>query len=180
MGSDEETGIKNIVRGLKRLLQETTSSAPDTVICLETMAGQGTNLGYTFEQLAVMLEQAGPSERIGVCFDTCHVFAAGYDIRAPEAYAATLAEFDRVIGLDQIRAFHFNDSQYELGARKDRHEHIGRGHIGLQGFANFVNDPRWDNYAAHLETTKMEENEQGEEIEMDPVNLAVLRALVDS
>jgi deoxyribonuclease-4 len=89
-----------------------------------------------------------------------------------------MAEFDQVVGLENIKVFHFNDSQYELGEGKDRHAHIGEGHIGLQGFANFVNDPRWENHGAHLETPKKEENEDGEEVEMDPVNLAALRKLV--
>ena len=176
--SNEETGLASISRGVRRLLEETAESAPGTTVCLETMAGQGTNLGHRFEQLAYMLEQSGANERLGVCFDTCHVFAAGYDIRTPEAYAATMDEFDRVIGLDQIKVFHFNDSKFELGQRKDRHAHIGQGHIGLDGFANFVKDPRWVNHAAHLETPKKEDDDEGNEVEMDPVNLATLRALV--
>ncbi|RMG89745.1 MAG: deoxyribonuclease IV [Chloroflexi bacterium] len=176
--SDEQTGLDSIVRALKRLLAETAETAPHTTICLETMAGQGTNLGARFEHLAYLLEKAGPSPRLGICFDTCHVFAAGYDIRTPEAYEATLAEFDRIIGLEQIKCFHFNDSKFGLGEQKDRHEHIGRGHIGLTGFANFVNDPRWANFPAHLETPKTEKDEAGNEIEMDPVNLATLRSLI--
>ena len=176
--SDEQSGLANISRGVRRLLDETTESAPGTTICLETMAGQGTNLGYCFEHLAYLLDQSGPSDRLGICFDTCHVFAAGYDIRTPEAYAVTMEEFDRVIGLGQIKVFHFNDSKFELGQRKDRHAHIGQGHIGLEGFANFVNDPRWANHAAHLETPKKEEDDDGNEVEMDPINLAALRALV--
>ena len=176
--SDEQTGLANISRGVRRLLDETADSAPGTTICLETMAGQGTNLGHRFEHLAYLLDQSGPNDRLGVCFDTCHVFAAGYDIRTPEAYTATMEEFDRVIGLEQIKVFHFNDSKFELGLRKDRHAHIGQGYIGLEGFANFVNDPRWANYAAHLETPKKEEDDDGSEVEMDPVNLAALRALV--
>jgi deoxyribonuclease-4 len=176
--SDEETGLTNITRALKRLLRETADTAPETTICLETMAGQGTNLGHRFEQLAQLLAESGPSDRLGICFDTCHVFAAGYDIRAPATYEATMAEFDRVIGLDQIKFFHFNDSKFELGERKDRHAHIGQGHIGKEGFANFLNDPRWDGFAAHLETPKTEKDDDGNEIEMDPVNLAVLRELI--
>ncbi len=176
--SDEQTGLANIGRGVRRLLDETAVSAPGTTICLETMAGQGTNLGHRFEHLAYQLDQSGPNDRLGVCFDTCHVFAAGYDIRTPEAYAATMEEFDRVIGLEQIKVFHFNDSKFELGLRKDRHAHIGQGHIGLEGFANFVNDPRWAKHAAQLETPKKEEDDDGNEVEMDPVNLAALRALV--
>ncbi len=177
MKSDEQSGLDNISRGLRRLLEETAESAPNTTICLETMAGQGTNLGHRFEHLAYLLDQAGPSDRLGICFDTCHVFAAGYDFRTPQSYAATMDEFERIIGLDMIKFFHFNDSKFELGLRKDRHAHIGEGHIGCQGFANFVNDPRWADHAAHLETPKKEEDDDGNEMEMDPVNLATLREL---
>jgi deoxyribonuclease-4 len=176
--SDAAAGLDQIVRGVKRVLAETAVSAPNTTICLETMAGQGTNLGRSFEQLAYLLQNAGPHDRLGVCFDTCHVFAAGYDIRTPETYAATMAEFDRVVGLEHIKSFHFNDSKHELGSNKDRHEHIGDGFIGAAGFANFVNDPRWANHAAHLETPKTEKDDDGNDIDMDPVNLQRLRALV--
>ncbi len=179
MSSDVATGLDHIASALQRLITETAESAPHTIVCLETMAGQGTNLGYEFEHLARLLQQSGPNERLGVCFDTCHVFAAGYDIRSPEAYAATMTEFDRIVGLDQIKCFHLNDSKFELGQRKDRHAHIGQGHIGLLGFANFVNDPRWADHPAHLETPKTEEDDDGNEIEMDPVNLATLRKLID-
>ncbi|MCA9872258.1 MAG: deoxyribonuclease IV [Anaerolineales bacterium] len=176
--SSEEAGLHNIMRALKRLMEETEESAPGVTICLETMAGQGTNLGRTFEQLAQVLDGAGPDERLGVCFDTCHVFSAGYDIRTPEAYAATMKEFDKVIGLERVKFFHFNDSKYDLGENKDRHEHIGRGFIGEEGFANFVNDSRWAGHAAHLETPKTEKDEDGNEIDMDQVNLEKLRSLV--
>jgi deoxyribonuclease IV len=178
VSSDEHAGLAAIAGGVQRLLEETADSAPETTICLETMAGQGTNLGNRFEHLAQVLEACGDSSRLGVCFDTCHVFAAGYDIRTPETYEATLDEFDRVVGLSQIKVFHFNDSKYDLGEGKDRHEHIGEGYIGLQGFANFINDPRWKDHAAHIETPKKEKDDQGNEIEMDPVNLAALHDLV--
>jgi deoxyribonuclease IV len=176
---DAESGLANIARALRQVLGETAVSAPHTTICLETMAGQGTNLGFKFEHLAALLAEAGPDERLGVCFDTCHVFAAGYDIREPDAYAATMAEFDRVVGLSQIKCFHFNDSKHELGSNKDRHEHIGRGFIGEAGFANFLRDPRWRDHPAHLETPKTEKDENGREVEMDPVNLATLRRLAE-
>lgn len=177
MTGGEQAGLEAIARAVGRLLEETAASAPHTVVCLETMAGQGTNLGGMFEHLAYILNQVGPNDRLGVCFDTCHVFAAGYDIRTPETYAATMAEFDRVIGLDKIRCFHFNDSKHELGSMKDRHEHIGRGQIGLAGFANFINDPRWADFAAHLETEPTMEGEDGVTINMNHVNLAALREL---
>lgn len=177
MDSDVEAGLDGIARALRRLLAETAETAPNTIICLETMAGQGTNLGGRFEHLAAIIERAGGSARLGVCFDTCHVFAAGYDIRMPAAYAATLAEFDRVVGLGRIRCFHFNDSKHGLGEGKDRHEHIGRGQIGLAGFANFVNDPRWAGHCAHLETPPTEDADDGTVTDMNQVNLAALRAL---
>ena len=175
--ADEQTGLDNIGRGLRRLLDEVQD---DTItVCLETMAGTGTTLGSRFEQLAQLIDAVDGSPRLGICLDTCHVFAAGYDIRTPAAYAATMETFDRVVGLDRIKFFHFNDSKHELGANKDRHEHIGRGFIGEAGFANFVNDPRWANHAAHLETPKTEDDEEGNEVKMDPVNLAALRALIE-
>lgn len=173
--ADEATGLANIARALRRLLEETDANG--TTVCLETMAGQGTTLGHRFEHLAYLLEEAGSSGRLGVCLDTCHIFSAGYDIRAPEAYQATMAEFDRLVGLDQIKCFHFNDSKHDLGQRKDRHEHIGQGFIGEAGFANFLNDPRWAGYPAHLETPKTETDDDGNEVEMDPINLAVLKRL---
>lgn len=178
VGSGEAAGLAQIARALRRLIDET----PDcqTTLCLETMAGQGTNIGSRFEHLAHLLAHGDPgraAHRLGVCFDTCHVFSAGYDIRTPDTYAATMAEFDQVIGLDRLQCFHFNDSKHPLGDGKDRHEHIGQGHIGRAGFANFVNDPRWANHAAHLETPKTEKDDNGQEIEMDAVNLATLRAL---
>lgn len=178
VSSDEQSGLAAIAGGLRRLIEETADSAPTTTICLETMAGQGTNLGSRFEQLGQLLEAGGDDPRLGVCLDTCHIFAAGYDIRSPEAYEATMAEFDRLIGLEQIKVFHFNDSKFGLGEHKDRHAHIGEGEIGLQGFANFINDPRWAGYAAHIETPKKEKDEAGNEVEMDAINLATLRSLV--
>ena len=176
--SDAESGLANISRALQRL--EGDTAGYQVTICLETMAGQGTNLGHRFEHLAQLLDATGRSPRFGVTFDTCHVFAAGYDIRTPAAYAATMAEFDSVVGLEWIKSFHFNDSKFDLGEKKDRHAHIGSGFIGEAGFANFLNDPRWAAYAAHLETPKTETAEDGTEVDMDPVNLATLRRLINA
>lgn len=179
MESSEEAGLDQIARALRRLLTETADCS--TVICLELMAGQGTNLGYRFEHMAYLLEHGDPggmAHRLGVCFDTCHVFAAGYDIRSQAAYEETMSRLDAVVGLDRIKCFHLNDSQYDLDSHRDRHAHIGEGLIGLEGFAHFVNDPRWADHPAHLETPKTEKNDDGNEIEMDPVNLAALRALI--
>lgn len=168
MEMGEQVGLDNIGRALNRLAAETVGLR--VTVCLETMAGQGTTLGHRFEHLAYLLAATGRDNRFGVCFDTCHVFAAGYDIRTPENYVATMNQFDQIVGLEWIKCFHFNDSQHPLGSRKDRHEHIGQGHIGLAGFANFLNDPRWAEHAAHLET------DNGED--MDKVNLATLRGLI--
>ncbi len=177
--ADEATGLANIARALSRLMEETAEFK--IVVCLETMSGTGTTLGFRFEQLAYLLENGQRSRgdsRLGICFDTCHVFSAGYDIRSPEAYEATIDEFDRLVGIEHIRCFHLNDSKHDLGERKDRHDHIGRGYIGLEGFKNFVNDQRWTDHPAHLETPKQEDDEAGHEIEMDPVNLQTLRSLL--
>ncbi len=176
MTASIEEGMDNIVRALRQVSAETPGY--HVRVCLENMAGQGTNLGYTFEQLAYILTETDVPKRMGVCFDTCHVFAAGYDIRSAEAYAETMDTFDRVVGLDQIRCFHFNDSKYPLDSRRDRHEHIGQGYLGTEAFANFVNDPRWAGHPAHLETPKTEKDDDGNETEMDPVNLQTLRDLI--
>jgi deoxyribonuclease-4 len=179
MKAGEEAGLENVAGSLGRLLQETEGA--ETAVCLETTAGTGTTLGYQFEHLAYLLEHSHSEEhpgRLGVCFDTCHVFASGYDFRTAEAYQETMDEFDSVVGLEHIKCFHLNDSKYDLGKRGDRHDHIGEGLIGLDGFSNFVNDPRWSEHPAHLETPKKEEKDDGEEIEMDSVNLDTLRKLI--
>jgi deoxyribonuclease-4 len=170
--------MDNIVRALRQVSAETPGYK--VRVCLETMAGQGTNLGYTFEQLAYLINETDQPERVGVCFDTCHVFAAGYDIRSAAAYADTMDAFDRIVGLDQIHCFHFNDSKHPLDSRRDRHEHIGQGHLGAEAFANFVNDPRWAAHPAHLETPKIEKDDDGNETQMDPINLQTLRDLIKS
>ncbi len=172
MGEGEEAGLERIAKALNRVIAETPEAK--SRICLETMAGQGTNLGASFEHFAYLIDAVEDKSRIGVCFDTCHVFTAGYDIRSPEAYEATMAEFDRIVGLEHIRCFHFNDSKFDLGTRKDRHEHIGQGFLGSQAFANFVNDPRWQDFPAQIETPKTEKDDEGNEVEMDSINLKTL------
>ncbi|MEX0820203.1 MAG: deoxyribonuclease IV, partial [Pirellulaceae bacterium] len=137
----EEEGIQNIIRGLDELHARTPGMACRCV--LETTAGQGSNLGWKFEQLAEMLNGARHPELLDVCLDTCHVFAAGYPLATPDDYDATMQKFDSLIGLDRIVAFHLNDSKRELGSRVDRHEHIGRGQLGLEPFRNLLNDARF-------------------------------------
>jgi deoxyribonuclease-4 len=144
-----------------------------TGILLETTAGQGTTLGWRFEHLAAILAGVKDNGRLGVCFDTCHVFAAGYTISTQSEYRATMKQFDKIVGLDQIRAFHLNDSVKDCGSRVDRHAHIGCGRIGLEAFGWLVRDRRFRNVPMVLETPKGKEN--GEDC--DVINLRKLRQL---
>jgi deoxyribonuclease-4 len=170
MGAGEKAGIGRIIAGLDR--GHAATPGYTTLTLLETTAGQGSVLGYRFEQLRDMLDGVGEPERIGFCFDTCHAFAAGYDIRTPEAYAGTMAEFDRVLGLERLKCFHFNDSKKGLGSRIDRHEHIGAGLLGLDAFGFILNAPRFMAVPKILETPKSEDMHE------DVENLALLRGLV--
>jgi deoxyribonuclease-4 len=165
---DEQGGLARVARAL----DEVHRRCPDfrVRVLLETTAGQGNSIGHRFEHLARILELVAEPNRLGVCLDTCHVFAAGYAL-APEAeYRATLRAFDRVVGLKRLRAFHLNDSLKPQGSRVDRHAHIGQGHLGLEPFRLLVNDPRFRNRPMVLETPK--------ENDMDAVNLKTLRGLV--
>ena len=123
---------------------------------IENTAGQGSNLGFRFEQIARILSQIGGKNRAGVCLDTAHAFAAGYDFRTPEAFAATLEEFDRIVGFGYLRGVHLNDSKAELGSRVDRHAPIGKGKIGLEAFRLIMNDPRFEGIPLILETPERE------------------------
>ncbi len=171
LGSGEKKGISKIVRSLDWLHQKTKGYK--VKILLETTAGQGSALGYRFEQLAEIIEHVKDSDRLGVCYDTCHAFAAGYDIRTSRAYEETFNEFDSVVGLSRLRVIHVNDSLKVLGSRVDRHQHIGEGNIGLEGFRLLMNDKRWEQVPKILETPK----EGG--TERDIKNLKVLRQLVE-
>ncbi|MFN8570090.1 MAG: deoxyribonuclease IV [Kouleothrix sp.] len=170
-GSGEAAGLQREAVALNRLLDAGVGG--DVMILLETTAGQGSCLGYRFEHLAQLIEQTSRADRLGVCVDTCHLLAAGYDIRSAEACAATFAEFDRVIGLARIKAFHLNDSQKDLGSKVDRHTHIGAGYVGIAGFHAIVNDPRFAELPMILETPK------GDDLAEDLENLARLRALIE-
>jgi len=166
-GAGEEEGLRRLVDSLN----EIGSMARDLrlKVLMETTAGQGTALGYRFEHFAYILENVEGNERLGVCFDTAHVFAAGYDVRTEEGFGKVLEEFDAVVGIDRIYVFHANDSKRELGSRIDRHEHIGKGYIGLEAFRFLLNDPRFEGLPMILETPK--------EGNMDEENLKVLRSL---
>jgi deoxyribonuclease-4 len=170
---DRQEGIRRIAEALNRIMAACPHPSPR--ILLETTAGAGHTIGGTFGELADILALLEQGERFGVCLDTCHVFAAGYDVRTPQAYRQTMAEFDRVIGPDRLGAVHLNDSLGPLGSRLDRHVHIGRGQIGRRGFANFVNDPRLAAVAGLLETPKVLDN-RGRA--WDLINARLLRSLV--
>ena len=172
-GSPEE-GIQRIIHALKEALQQTAELR--VRVLLENTAGQGTALGWQLEQLKEMITGISVPDRLGVCIDTCHLFAAGYPIQARQGYEETVSQLESLIGLDTIKAFHVNDSKRELGSRVDRHEHIGRGCIGSDAFRWLLQDKRFQNTPMYLETAKGEE--QGEDL--DVINLRTLRELAHS
>lgn len=167
----EQGGLQNVVRAMDEIHKQTGKLAAQCL--LETTAGQGTTLGWQFEQIGQIIAGVKQSDRLGVCFDTCHVFAAGYAFGTPKEYRTTMAEFDQAVGLDRIKAFHLNDSRRERGSRIDRHEHIGQGHLGLDPFRLLLNDRRFRDVPMYLETPKGQENG----VDWDVTNLRVLRTL---
>jgi deoxyribonuclease-4 len=172
-GSGEEEGFCRIARAINFLHYQ----GPDIKVqlLLETTAGQGATVGYRFEHFARIMEMIEEDKRVGVCLDTCHCFAAGYNIGTREGYEATMQEFDRVIGLDRLKLIHLNDSKAALGTRVDRHEQIGQGHLGLESFRLLMQDPRLADIPFILETPKGKAP-SGED--WDRVNLRTLRGLV--
>ncbi len=172
VGQGEEEGIKLVGESLNLIHEQTRGYRVKSVI--ETTAGQGTSLGYRFEQMRSLIDVVEEQDRVAVCLDTCHVFAAGYDISTEEGYEDTFKEFDETIGLNRLVAFHVNDSKRELGSRVDRHEHIGKGRIGLTGFRLLMNDERFRDVPKILET------EKGPDMKEDIVNMNVLKGLVET
>lgn len=171
-GSDPlEVGLGRIVENLDLALGRAKRGDNVTVL-LENTAGQGSALGAAFDELAYIINRSANSDRLGVCLDTCHLFASGYDFRTPETYKKTMEEFDRTIGIKRLKFFHLNDSKKELASQVDRHEHIGKGCIGLNGFGFFLNDSRFRFHPMTLETPK------GKDLKEDTVNLRVLRKLM--
>lgn len=171
LGKGEDKGIENIALSIN----EVFAQIPDTHIrlLLETTAGQGSGLGYTFEQLASIMDKIENKNRIGICLDTSHVFAAGYDIRTPESYRKAMDAFDAIIGFENLYFVHVNDSKKEMGSRVDRHEHIGKGYIGIQAFELMMNDMRFWDIPKIIETPKQKDGQ-----DMDRMNLKRLRSLV--
>jgi len=170
IGAGEKEGIKRIAESLNTIHDQTLGYGVRSV--LETTAGQGTAIGYRFEQLREIIDLVDDAERMAVCVDTCHVFAAGYDIATERGYEKTFEDFDAVIGLGRLAAFHVNDSKREFGSRVDRHEHIGKGAIGKTGFRLLMNDDRFRTVPKILETPK------GPEMKEDVMNMKVLRSMV--
>lgn len=172
-GRGIEAGLASVNRHLEQVLVRSGALENSALkILLETTAGQGTSLGSRFEELGFLLQQNSFPEHLGVCVDTCHIFAAGYDIRTPETYEQTIMDLAKHIGLAQVHFFHLNDSQKDCGNRVDRHAHIGEGCIGLEGFRLLLNDQRFHHLPMTLETDK------GPELAEDIANLRRLRALM--
>ena len=168
-GAGVEIGLERFVKGLDRAIE---TGGVGVKVLLETTAGQGTGLGSSFEELAFVLQSSKYPELLGVCVDTCHIFAAGYELRTEEGYSATIIALEKAVGIDNVLFFHLNDSKKDLGSRVDRHEHIGKGAIGLSGFQNLLNDSRFKELPMTLETPK------SENLVEDCENLRVLRSLL--
>lgn len=172
MGAGEEAGLRQVANSLRELLKRTKGCRARVV--LETTAGQGTALGHRFEHLALLLDQIGIPERTGVCLDTCHLFAAGYDIRTLDDYHGVMRVFDQVVGIPSLKVIHVNDCKKELGCHVDRHEHIGKGTIGLDAFRCLVTDPRLRGIPMIIETPK-----DSDFVTADRRNLETLRGLAE-
>lgn len=170
LGAGRDEGLRRIVAGLNEVFRATKTSK--TRVALENTAGQGSCLGGQLEDLAAIYEGVEISERLAVCIDTAHLFAAGYDISQPKEWDKTMRRFHSLIGREQITAFHLNDSKTALRSRVDRHEHIGQGKIGLEAFRHLVNDPRFRDIPGCLETYK------SKDLHEDVENLTTLRSLV--
>jgi deoxyribonuclease-4 len=171
----EQEGLRLIAQGLRTLLRSRRRGAP--LILLEHTAGQGTNLGHRFEHLATILELVDGSPRVGVCLDTCHLLSAGYDICSEQGYRETFEAFGRIVGIDRIKAFHLNDSKKPCGSRVDRHEHIGKGCLGLEPFRRLLTDARFARLPMLLETPKLDTPEARRRSDADPWDMRNLRTL---
>jgi deoxyribonuclease-4 len=177
----EAAGLRLIAEGLARIFE----ARPDatTRVLLEHTAGQGTNLGHRFEHLAEIIDRLNGTRRVGVCLDTCHLMAAGYDICSEQGYEDTFRQFGRIVGFSRLKVFHFNDSKKPCGSRVDRHEHIGKGCLGLAPFRRILNDPRFAKLPMLLETPKVDTPQTRKASDVDPLdkmNLDVLRGLLQS
>ena len=175
MGEGVEAGITRIVAALNVVLDQTGPAAKGVTVCLESTAGQGSSVGHRLEHLSEIISRVKTPRRFGVCLDTAHLFAAGYDFRGRK-YAKFRKELDKTLGLSRVKVLHVNDSKKELGSRVDRHEHIGRGLIGVEGFKPWVRDEAFSEVPKILETEKGECPET--QRDWDAINLEVLRSLL--
>ena len=148
-GIGEKIAFKKVAENINKIFSE--SNSKNTFLLLETTAGEGTTIGYKFEHFKEIFDKLDNLSRVGVCLDTCHIFAAGYDIREEGSYYETIEKFDKIVGLKFLKAFHLNDSKFPLGSKMDRHEEIGEGYIGLSGFRALANDKRFKGMAGILE-----------------------------
>jgi deoxyribonuclease-4 len=170
-GKGVEYGLKRVAEAMDKIHAKHPNWRVMTLI--EHTAGQGNHLCHLFEEIARVRELIAQKKRVGVCLDSCHLLAAGYDLRKPETYADVFKNFSDLVGIEQVKAWHLNDSKTPLGSRVDRHDHIGKGKVGRTGFRNIMNDPRWKNLPGLLETPK------GEDMKEDKVNLRALRRLIE-
>jgi deoxyribonuclease-4 len=176
-GSDEE-GLRRIADAIRRALRARPRRR--TMVLLEHTAGQGRTLGHRFEHLSTIIDRLNGSPRVGVCLDTCHLVASGYDIVSEEGYRKTFEDFDRLVGFDRLRVFHGNDSKKPCASRVDRHEHIGRGCLGTEPFRRLLRDPRFAHLPILIETEKSSRTTRPGDIAVDPLdvmNLTMLRSL---
>ena len=171
----EEEGLQLIADGLRQLVAE--RPAGGAMILLEHTAGQGTNLGHRFEHLAAIIQLLDHTPVVGICLDTCHLLSAGYDLCSDAGYRRTFSEFDRLIGIRRIKAFHLNDSKKPCGSRVDRHEHIGKGCLGLDPFRRLLNDRRFARLPMLLETPKLDTPQSRRRSDVDPWDARNLRTL---
>jgi deoxyribonuclease-4 len=175
LGLGELEGIERIGLRLSALIDELVPRSSGFRVALENTAGQGTNIGWRFEHLRDLLKVINRPGQVAICFDTCHAFAAGYELRSKRGYNDTMAQFDNIVGLDNLHLFHLNDSKKEKGSRKDRHELIGEGELGLSSFTHLVNDPRFTDHPGILETPPLANGEMSYS-----TGLNKLRTLINS
>lgn len=170
VGSGVQAGLERIIKAIDIVFKDRPEKG--VMLLLENTAGAGSVLGSGFEELGHIIQTSASSNALGVCFDTCHAFAAGYDFRKEAGYKRMMSDIDKSVGLDRIRLFHFNDSKQPAGKRKDRHEHIGKGEIGREGFSRIVRDKRFKDVPKILETPK------SDDLHEDIENLSLLRKML--